>query len=154
MGSTNGWLPYLIGALVGHCITVVSWISTAVVTSVLGPNQVPPPYWLPSPPIETDTTTSGTLTSTTFQGGSPKRAAKLSELASADGWEFWLLGLSAIISWCISVTLGICLWRRHRLVVVDSEPCSPTIQELARSQLAELRLRRHGLGESSSPVRI
>ena len=124
------------------------WITTSIVEKILkAPTSGQPlsssfPIGFPEP------TSTLSITTTAFAQGRSWAKSDSGSESGASGVELSILWLAAIISWCISLVLAWVLWCRR------SEPVSPSIQDIARWQLAELRLRRHGTSRSNSTTGI
>ena len=147
-GSPNGWLPYVVGALIGHFVTIGSWISSLVVDSVIrGPsynNTKPLEPW----DHHLYSTFTWTTTSSSVSGSVGGIEWLYPEKSGLSGVYIWILAILAIIGGGCSLILGLILVCQQRAAVREVEPLSPSLRDLARSQLAEIRLRRHGIGGS------
>ena len=146
MGASNAWLPYLLGAIFGHLLTIVSWITTSIVEKILKAPASGHSLSSSSFPIECpEPTSTFSITTTVLARDRSWVKSDSGPDSGASGVELSVLWLAAILSWCISLVLAWVLWCRRCRVIPDIEPVPPSIQDIARSQLAELRLRRHGI---------
>ena len=159
----GSWYPYLVGAIFGHVGTLLGWAFSSLIeafTKSQSPNKFD---WLSSNSPFTDKgdywSHTQTLSTTSTTSSIIHRTWKWFDSESSGGPNSngvdveWFLIL-ALLSWGISGVLVLVLWRRQFAPSPEATPPSPTLRELAQSQLAELRLRRHGLSQSGSPIRV
>ena len=151
MGGSSGVLPYCVGIIIGHLGTIAGWIITAFVDTYLDHPTTKlttgftfrqtTGFPSTSHPYSTSTATT-TLTVSTV--GGVWRGNFKGEGSS--GGLICVLALIAITSWLLGGLVTYWWCQRSR----SSEICevvSPSLRDLARSQLAEVRLRRHGIGQ-------
>ena len=135
----SGAAPYLVGVALGHFGTVLGWLLTESLQH-LNRTSV--------------TTSSSTITSTLTT-----TSTDLLNFGSSKGGKKWFGGsdfgeetialwVLAILSWCVSCVLAAFLCRNHFGQRIEVEPASPSLRALAQAQLAEVRLRRHGIAKS------
>ena len=150
MGGT--WYPYLVGIVLGHLGTLFGWGFTAVVealVSILKRDNSSAIKLIDQVPPYPSSAESSTWTTTTSSVGSGFRNLgsfpSLDKAGDNEGNLWWVIVL-AVISWSVAILLGAILWVRQHLTATDEGPGSPSLGELARLQLAEVRLRTHGIG--------
>lgn len=154
MGSSSGLLPYLVGIIIGHLGTLAGWIITAFVdTSLEHPTwklatgftfRQTTGFPSTSHPISTLTATT-TLTVSTVGGVWKEKI----EGEGSSGGLICVLALIAITSWLLG-GLATYWWCQRSRSSDICEVASPSLRDLARSQLAEVRLRRHGISQQGS----
>ena len=148
----GSWSPYLIGIIIGHFGTLLGWAFTAVIEALVGIlkgdtktaikliDQV-------SPHPASDHSSTATTTTSSVVAGFRKLglSSSLDSAGDNEGYLWWVLVL-ALVSWSAAIYVGAVLWIRRRSSGEDLSPVSPSLEALARQQLAEIRLRRHGIG--------
>ncbi len=152
MGGSSDLLPYFVGIIIGHLGTIAGWVTTAFVDTYLDHPALklatgitfrqttgfPSTFY----PLSTVTTTTTTLT---ISEGGRRWKGKFEEEGSSGGLVI-LLALIAITSWLLGGLVAYWWCQRSRSSDV-CEVVSPSLHNLARSQLAEIRLRRHGISQ-------
>lgn len=159
----GSWYPYLVGAIFGHIGTIIGWAFSSLIEaftksqspskfgwlSSFDPFTDKGDYWSHTQTLSTTSTTSVILNRTWKWFDSESSGGP-----NSNGVSIELFLILALLSWGVSGVLVVILWRRQFAHLSETTPPSPTLRELAQSQLAELRLRRHGLSQSGSPIRV